>query len=274
MRHLTLASFFLLTFACVSGAYAADKTKVQDKAAKKACLAGDYAKGVSILSDLYADTNDPNYIFNGGRCFEQNGRYEEAILRFREYLRKANGLDESDKSEARKHIADCESLMGKKEADVVAPPVQADKAAPVREPSPEPKAPVSAAGADVGSAESRVAKSASDADRGAGLRIGGATVLVVGAAALASGIIFNVKANSLANELESTTSNYQRTTENRRKDYVTYGWASYGVGGACVIGGAIIYLLGRSQGVGETSQVALLPSFRSGEVGAVLEGAF
>jgi hypothetical protein len=30
---------------------------------------------VEILAGLYVDTNDPTYIFNQGRCFEQTHRY-------------------------------------------------------------------------------------------------------------------------------------------------------------------------------------------------------
>ncbi len=56
--------------------------------AQTACLTGDYAKGVAILAELYVSTRNAIYIFNQGRCFEQNGKYEEAILRFREYQRK------------------------------------------------------------------------------------------------------------------------------------------------------------------------------------------
>jgi hypothetical protein len=41
----------------------------QERAARKACLSGDYAKGVEILSDLFIDTKDPVYLFNQGRCF-------------------------------------------------------------------------------------------------------------------------------------------------------------------------------------------------------------
>ena len=51
-------------------------------------MLGDSKKGVEILADLYLNTNDPNYIYNQGRCFEQNGENEKAILRFQEYQRK------------------------------------------------------------------------------------------------------------------------------------------------------------------------------------------
>jgi hypothetical protein len=59
----------------------------EEKAARRACLTGDYNKGVSILADLFVDTKEPLYVFNQGRCLEQNLRYREAIGRFEEYLR-------------------------------------------------------------------------------------------------------------------------------------------------------------------------------------------
>jgi hypothetical protein len=60
--------------------------QAKERAAKKACLTGDPEKGVAILADLFIDTDDLAYIFNQGRCYEQNRRYEDAIGRFREYL--------------------------------------------------------------------------------------------------------------------------------------------------------------------------------------------
>jgi hypothetical protein len=66
------------------------------RAAKRACLVGDVEKGAGILADLYLDTNDATYIYNQGRCFEQNGKNDQAVLRFKEYLRKAQGLSQAD----------------------------------------------------------------------------------------------------------------------------------------------------------------------------------
>ena len=85
----------------------------QERVARTACLAGDFAKGVTILSELFVATEDPVYIFNQGRCFEQNHRYEDALARFQEYLRVGKKLSKSDKTGAQKHIADCQSLLAK-----------------------------------------------------------------------------------------------------------------------------------------------------------------
>jgi tetratricopeptide (TPR) repeat protein len=93
---------------------ASAKPKALERAARKACLSGDYVKGVSILADLFVDTNNPNYLFNQARCYEQNLRFVEAAERFKEYLRKAPNLGDKEKTDVEKHIADCESAASTK----------------------------------------------------------------------------------------------------------------------------------------------------------------
>jgi hypothetical protein len=103
--------FFIVALA---GSALADKPlskTAKEKAAKTACLSGDTAKGVALLAELYVDTRDVIYLFNQGRCFEQNGQYKEAIVRFREYQRKNADAGNPLDAEAKKHIADCQALL-------------------------------------------------------------------------------------------------------------------------------------------------------------------
>jgi tetratricopeptide (TPR) repeat protein len=106
---LTTVSVILLAGQQASAA----KPQAQERAAKKACLSGDYAKGVSILAELYVNTNDSNFLFNQGRCYEQNIKFSEASERFKEFLRKAPNLSDSEKADVNKHIADCEAAAAK-----------------------------------------------------------------------------------------------------------------------------------------------------------------
>jgi tetratricopeptide (TPR) repeat protein len=85
----------------------------QERAARTACLAGDYARGITILSELFVATNNPDFIYNQGRCFEQNRRYDDAIARFQEFLRVAQKVSKADKSEVQKHITSCQDLLAK-----------------------------------------------------------------------------------------------------------------------------------------------------------------
>jgi hypothetical protein len=107
----------------------------RDKQAMKACLSGDYVKGVSILADLFIDTGDATYLYNQGRCYEQNVRYVEAAERFREYLRKARRLSAKDREETERHIADCEGAIARSRPPEPAPPPPA----PPPQPSPTPQ---------------------------------------------------------------------------------------------------------------------------------------
>ena len=92
-----------LVVVCLAGPAFADKPSSQsatEKAAKKACATGDFAKGVDLLADLYVESNDISWVYNQGRCYQQNNRWEQAISRFREYLRKAKDISDSDRAEA------------------------------------------------------------------------------------------------------------------------------------------------------------------------------
>jgi tetratricopeptide (TPR) repeat protein len=96
-----------LIFSDVAVATAAgkeDKTKAQENEARAACLLGDYKKGAEILVKLFIQTNRAVYIFNQGRCYQQNHRWEEAIDRFREFLRKAPDLEDAIKAQVRKRV--------------------------------------------------------------------------------------------------------------------------------------------------------------------------
>ena len=88
-------------------------TSAKEKAAKKACITGDVKTGIDILGDLYVDTADVTYVFNQGRCYEQNHLWVDAIDRFREYLRKIPAGSEKEKADASAHVADCEALIAK-----------------------------------------------------------------------------------------------------------------------------------------------------------------
>ena len=107
----------------------------KERAAKKACLLGDVDKGAEILADIYVSTNDPTYIYNQGRCFEQNGMNDRAVLRFKEYLRKAKGLSRADSDAVLKKIDELQSAAGQHRAQPAPTPAPQPSAAPAAQPS-------------------------------------------------------------------------------------------------------------------------------------------
>jgi hypothetical protein len=246
---------------------AAASRDARERSARTACLAGNYAKGITILSELFVETNDATYIYNQGRCLEQNARYTEAIARFQEYLGVGRKLTAGDKADTQKHIAACESMLAKQQQPGVVAGPEATQGVVVA--SPSPTFPQTVASPPV---ERAVASQPQDVRLpGRGLRTAGIVVAGVGGAALVAGVILNLKVNAMANDFRNVNG-YTDAKESDRKTYEALGWTSYGVGAACVATGAVLYLLGYRAGQEQSPTVAA--SVSSSGVIAELQGRF
>jgi hypothetical protein len=106
-------------------------------------------------------------------------------------------------------------------------------------------------------------------EAGSGLRTTGAITAVVGGGGLIAGLAFNLKANSLANDVRA---HYDPSKVSSHGTYVTLGWIGYGAGAACVAGGALLYYLGWRDG-DRGSKVAIMPAAGPGVAGLALTGA-
>ena len=137
-----LAWIAFATVLCAGGpalALAKADRRAKENEAREACLDGNYTGGVAILSKLFVETKDMTYIFNQGRCFEQNQRYQDAIARFQEYLRLGrNGPDTAGQAEAERHIADCKEMLAQARADAPATPRPDSALPPATSPASEP----------------------------------------------------------------------------------------------------------------------------------------
>jgi hypothetical protein len=239
----------------------------KEKTARKACLAGDYAKGVEILSGLFVDSEDPTYIFNQGRCFEQNRRYEDAIGRFQEFLRVSPNLSTGDRAPAEGHIAECQKLLDK----------QNEKLAPPSTPPPTASESSFAGGVVAPSRHSGAAEGGQVSNPPPRSRHHTVAIVAAsaGVVAVAAGVILNLKVNSMADDMQNTPGAYSDNKESDRKTYATLGWVGYGVGAACIVTGVVLFLTGRpSSQAAEASHVALVPTVGIGQGGATLAGAF
>jgi hypothetical protein len=271
----SLSVAFVAFFLAAGPALAAHKPSKPDKqsqenAARTACLDGNYAEGVAILSKLFVGTKNVTYIFNQGRCFEQNRQYQDAIARFQEYLRAGRKtLDANDKAEAEQHITDCKEMLAQERGTSPTPTAPQPLVASPSSPAPTPEAPPTPESSPF---VSRPAPQPVATSSGAGLRLGGILVASFGVAAVGAGVLFNVKANSTVNDMYSTADGY--TKESDRKTYETLAWVGYGVGAACVVTGAILYAVGLKAKSGHSDDVALVPMVGPGQTGALLTGAF
>jgi tetratricopeptide (TPR) repeat protein len=251
--------------AAQSQSAAATAKDAKERAAKKACLNKDPAKGVELLTDLYVDTNDAIYIYNQGRCYEQSDRCEEAIVRFREYLRKRPDTSARDRADVSKHIADCEALLAKAgtgagTTTTTAPGAQASKPPAVQIPI-EPLAPPLGGGTTAGNLG---ALREGQRAPGGGLRIAGAITMGLGGALLVTGVILNLKHNSTISNIQG---DYSGDDDDSAQLYQTLSTVGYAAGAACLVGGAVLYWLGVRAG-----RTMVVPSLAAGQAGLMLAG--
>ena len=228
-KYLVLATMFWLS---VSPVLAEGQDRdAKERAASQACLSGDTTRGVAVLSELFLDSGDANYIFNQGRCYELGKRYQEAVGRFREYLRLEKHLSDADTADTRKHLADCQALLAARQPVAQAPRRPAD------------------------------------------LRTMGIVVAGIGGVGLATGMVLNLKANSVASSI-TPPNTFERDTENRRQKYAMASWISYGVGILGLASGTFLYFASGKPRLGPKAGVALTPVLSPGQAGALLEGEF
>jgi len=234
----------------------------QAREARTACLAGDYNKGVTILSELFVSTREPTHIYNQGRCFEQNARYREAISRFQEYLRVAKDAPANAKAEAEKHIADCRALLPQESPAPASNPApslpareEVTRATALPSPAIQPSTPSPSAIAS----ESKPASPEPAREAGSDLRAAGIVTASVGGAALVAGVLLNFKANDISSGYQAYNG-YTDQKESQRKSYETWGWVSYGAGAVCVATGAVLYYLGLRASADGSPSVAVVPA--------------
>lgn len=270
---LSAALGFLLAMSPARGASRPSRNReAQEKAARKACLVGDYENGVSVLADLFVEHNDPVYIFNQGRCLEQNLRYKEAMGRFEEFLRisRHSKGDSDARAEAQKHIDDCKERLidEEKKSQLMSPPPIPRPAAqsdPQLSPTHEPT---------VGIVEpSKTSTEPAKGGGGRGLVIAGIVTGGVGVAAAIAGVVFNLKANSMADDMEGTVDAYTSNKDSSQKTYQALTWVGYGVGAACIATGAALTVIGMMR-LSNRADVALVPAVGPSQAGVVLRGGF
>jgi tetratricopeptide (TPR) repeat protein len=315
---------FVTLFALAAGARA-ESREAKEKAAKKACLTGKPDKGVELLTDLFIESNDANYIFNQGRCFEQNNRYEDAIGRFREYLRKAKDASAADRADADKHIAECRALLKEKgdlsgaggvaaatpgdaatasagaaSASAGGGSVTAGGATPVAQPSPvapgaaAPLASPVVASASTSTVAAPVAgtlpqgltsttpePTASVVDTatqplqrpGRTLRIAGLASGAFGLASIGAGVYFYTRARSYSDKVSQQVPPV-KADQDAGKTAETMQWVFYSVGGAAVVTGAVLYVLGHRAGASSESRATVAPLLGPGVAGISAQGTF
>src|SRR5882724_440352 len=89
----------VLLVAASAAAHAAGPLDKREVEARADFAAGRYQKAVDTFAQLFADTADPVYLRNIGRCYQKMKRPHEAIDSFQEYLHKAKNLTKNERKE-------------------------------------------------------------------------------------------------------------------------------------------------------------------------------
>jgi tetratricopeptide (TPR) repeat protein len=274
LLRLSLGLAVLVTVVSVTSAPAlAAPVDKREREARADFAAGRYQKAVDTFAQLFADTGDPLYLRNIGRCYQKMKRAQEAIDSFQEYLLKAKNLSKPERQEIEGYVKEMQALKAS-EAPPPAPPVvtppppvtppPAAVATPPAPPPPiEPLAPMPPS----------APPSTSD---GHVWRIAGIATAAGGVALIAAGIGFGAAAQSAADDVGKK---YNSSTDSAGKRDATLQWVGYGVGAAALAAGTLLYLHGRqpeSEHASATGARSLHGvAWLDGHTGAVLlEGAF
>jgi hypothetical protein len=215
--------------------------------AEAACSSGRLEEGVGILSELFAQTDDGNYIFNQARCYQQNGRKAEALARFQMYLQRSDA-DPAAAARARQYTLELQPL----------PPTDSV--------SSRPEEPDSAEASPIGRT----------------LRVAGLWTSGAGLAALAGATIFGMSTTRYEKEgrdYVTMTMNPDPVRVNaineRGRRAEVLQWVCLGVGATAVSTGALLYYLGlRAASRPESTALHLSPLPLRAGGGLLLQGTF
>jgi hypothetical protein len=251
----TAAALAVLLLTSAAKAAPATSRDPRPLEARKACLAGNVARGIELLAEIVVENGDPNAIYNQARCYQQNGRAAEAVTRFREYLRVARNVNPADRAQVEGYIEELE-------ADLARPPA-APQVTVAATPSPPAPAPTPPASSGLGPL------------RGAAWAAGG-----LGLIGLGTGAYFGWRTADTTRAIERDRGPTSPGTLDRRlsdgQRFEVLQWVGYGVGAAALLGSAVLFYVSRpvQELYAPGERLSLVPALVPGGGGASLAGRF
>jgi len=254
-----MTTFVFVGLALCGSASATDlPPPVDDKRpdeALAACASGNVDRGIAILGELYAETRNPSYVFNQGRCYQKNGQLEPARHRFAEYLRIGTNEPPEDIQRAQGFIKEIDDTLARQRASQPAPVIVAPAG-----PSPE------------GHANT--------------LRTTSIVLAAVGAVAVGVGVYMSLQVKATNDRINQEFADKQWVTDGvwlqqQLSDgarYETLQWVGYGVGIAAFAGAVTTFLLSGSAlpwaGSSERAALDVTPAVSPDGVGGVVRLRF
>ncbi len=256
-----------------------DKRKQASKLVEDGLAAqqkGDHDAALALYAKAYELVPHPILLFNMAQANRLAGRPAPARDLYRQYLdAEPNGAKAKT---AREFLTAMEAQIAAARAApaapaaIVAPVAPAARPDPVA-PTPAPTAPLTApepgpdleldAATTVTSAEERSAAGARQ------LRLAGTIGVGVGVASLGVGVAFHLRARALSSDLSEPGVIFDPDKERSGETAETLAYVGYAAGGALLLGGGALYLLGRRA---DREHLTFLPSISSDSVGLVVSG--
>jgi hypothetical protein len=236
------------------------KQQVQDlvKQAIARSQAADHAGAIELYQRAYATTPLPTLLSNIGAEYQLAAKPVEALKYFCMYLEKDPAGPLASYATGQAKLLQSQ-LTGApvEEANVCKAPVQQ----PPPPPPPE---------------EPKVVPAAGPSDPGKGLKTTGLVVGGVGVVSLGLGIYFGIQAKKISDDITENEEMWRNDIisyqdKGQRNEYLQITFLA--VGGAAVIGGALLYMKGRSKTKAAES-MTVTPSMSSGSASLTLSGAF
>ena len=114
---LAWVAVLALSFGAARAGAAGDPRELK---AREDFAAGRYQQALDVFAKLYAETLHPTYLRNIGRCYQNLGDADHAIISFRDYLRKHKTITAEERKEVEGFIAEMEDLKKQKSAEASA----------------------------------------------------------------------------------------------------------------------------------------------------------
>jgi tetratricopeptide (TPR) repeat protein len=192
---------------------------------------GSYDEAIALYEKAYAELPHPALFFNMAQAHRLAGRRDQALALYRRYLTEAP--DGELAGQARTWIDSLETEAGVR-GPAPAAPATGDPQQAVAAPGP-----------------------AARADRGRALRLGAYGAGAASLIALGVGTVYGIKARNISDELSEPNVVYREARFQDGESAETSMFVWYGVGGALLVGGVVLYFLG--QPADEAPATALAP---------------
>lgn len=208
--------------------------------AEKACLAGAYERGVDLLSALYLKARHPAYLHNQARCYEENGQYRLAVVRYRAFLLKVKELSPAER--AAEGLAEDKLAQIEAHLDRVEQLAQASVA-----PGDADKNPTADSAKAAPSLTEHAGPGDGHAPEGSALRPLGVVAMSLGVVSAVGGVVAGVVSRSAENQIADASKNhgtYDPGLYSRGQRASTIATVGFVAAPLLLTAGAVMYWLG------------------------------